>query len=149
MTETRRYVVFTLEDRRYALPLEGVERVLRMVAVTPVHELPPTLLGVVNMQGEIVPVVNTRRYFHVRERAPGVDDQLIVTRTGGRALALVADRVVGVVEREARHVVAAEDVVPGAESLRGIAKLGDGMVLVHDLDQFQDATLARPARKGG
>jgi len=142
MSDVLRYVVFTLDEQRYALHLSAVERVVRMVHVTPLPEAHRSVLGVINIQGCIIPVINTRRRFHHPERAIQVGDQLLIARAGGRSVALVADAVLGVIEKPPGEITAANRVLAGMEDVEGIVTLEDGMVLLHDLDNFEhDKTL--------
>jgi purine-binding chemotaxis protein CheW len=56
-------VVFAFDEQRYALHLSAVERIVRMVEITPLPKAPEIVLGVVNVQGRIVPIVNIRKRF--------------------------------------------------------------------------------------
>jgi purine-binding chemotaxis protein CheW len=136
MQTTEAIVVFALDQERFALPLDCVERAVRVVEVTPLPKAPAIVDGVVNVQGRIVPVINLRRRFGVRERDIELSDHLLIAHSVGLTLAMIVDAVSGVVECSERQLVASETVVPGAEYLKGIAKLADGMVLIHDLDTF-------------
>jgi len=140
-------VVFTLDDRRYGLPLSAVERAVRMVDVTPLPQAPQIVLGVVNVQGRVVPVVNLRRRFRLPERDFALADQLLIARTARRPVALAADAVTGVLEYTAQEAAGARDIVPGIEYVEGVVKLPDGLVLIHDLDRFlsleEEAALGR------
>ncbi len=131
-----RIVVFTLGDRRYGLPLSAVDRIVRMVEVTSLPKGPDIVLGVVNVQGRVIPVINLRRRFRLPERDIVLADQLIVARTARRPVALVVDAVTGVLEYSEQQVVGAQDLLPGLEYVEGVVKLDDGLVLIHDLDQF-------------
>lgn len=128
-------IVFTLDDRLYGLRLSAVERVVRMVDVTPLPQAPDIVLGVIDVQGRIVPVVNLRRRFRLPERPASVHDQIILAHTARRPVALVADAVHGVREHTA-PVKAAADILPGIEHVEGIVKLDDGLILIHNLDRF-------------
>lgn len=129
-------VVFTLGEQRYGLPLSAVDRIVRMVEVTSLPKGPDIVLGVVNVRGRIIPVINARRRFRLPEREIVLADQLIVARAARRPVALAADAVTGVFEYSAQEVVGARDVLPGIEYVEGVVKLDDGLVLIHDLDQF-------------
>ncbi len=131
-----RIVVFALDDRRYGLPLSAVERIVRMVDVTPLPRAPEIVLGVVNVQGRIIPALNLRRRFRLPERNFALSDQLIIASTTARQVALVADAVAGVLEYSPQEAVEPHDIVPGIEYVDGVVKLPDGLVLIHDLDQF-------------
>ena len=86
-------IVFTLDDQRYALPLPAADRVVRMAAITPLPNAPGIILGVVNFQGRVIPVINVRRRFCLPEREIALTDQLVVAHTARRPVALVADAV--------------------------------------------------------
>lgn len=131
-----RVVVFTMDERRYGLPLSAVEGVVRMVDVTPLPQAPAIVLGVVNVRGRVIPVLDLRRRFRLPERGFALSDQLLIARTAARAVALVADAVAGVLEYSAGQAVAARDIIPGVEYTEGVVKLADGLVLIHDLDRF-------------
>ena len=63
-------------------------------------------------------------------------DQIIVARTSTRPVALVVDAASGVIECPVERFVTPAAIVPGLEYVKGVAKLEDGMILVHDLDRF-------------
>jgi len=129
-------IVLTLDEQRYALHLSAVERIVRGVEVTPLPKAPEIVLGVVNVQGQITPVINIRKRFRLPEREMNLSDQLIIAHTSRRTVALVADAVSGVIERSEQEVIAAEKVLPGIEYVEGVVKLEDGMILIHDLNKF-------------
>ena len=127
---------FNLDDQRYALPLSAVERIIRAAAVTPLPKAPAIVLGIVNVGGRIVPVVNTRQRFRLPDREIEPRDQFILGRTGRRTVALVADEVSSVLERPERDVIAPHDILPGLEGVEGVVRLEDGMILIYDLNKF-------------
>jgi purine-binding chemotaxis protein CheW len=129
-------VVFTLDQRRYALHLSAVERVVRVVEVLPLPQAPEIVLGVVNLQGRIVPVVDVRKRFRLAARETSLSDRLVIGRAARMSVGFMTDSVEGVVERSGKDMVTAESILPGLELLEGVAKLEDGMVLIHDLERF-------------
>lgn len=107
-----------------------------MVEISPLPKAPEIVLGVINVQGRIVPVFNVRKRFRLPEREMSLSDQLIVAQTSRRTVAMLADAVSGVVAYPEQQVIAAEKILPGLEYLEGVAKLENGMILIHDLDKF-------------
>jgi purine-binding chemotaxis protein CheW len=136
MNHLNQLLVFILDEQRYALSLAAVERVVRMVDITPLPKAPEMVLGVVNLQGRVVPLFNIRQRFGVPERELNLSDQLIIAHTSRRTVALVADAVSGLIERPEEEIIRAEKILPGMEYVEGVVKLEDGLVLIHDLDQF-------------
>ena len=145
-----RVVCFALDDARYAVPLASVERVVRAVAITPLPDAPGVILGVINVQGRIVPVADLRKRFRLPARDIGLNDQMLIAHTASRPLALVADAVYGIVECSQQEIVAMDSIVPGLEYVEGIAKTADGLILIHDLDRFlaleEETSLERAMR---
>ena len=125
-------LAFYLDGQCFALSLAAVERIVRMVSVTPLPAAPEIVTGVINVHGRIIPVVDIRNRFRLprREVIPG--DQLVIARTSRRPVAFAADAT-GLVECDDRDLVAAQAIVPGTRYIDGVAKLKDGMILVHDL----------------
>jgi len=134
--ESNYIVLFTLGEERYALHLSAVERVVRAVEITLLPKAPEIVLGVINVQGRIVPVVNIRRRFRLSERELKLSDQIVIARTSRRTVALVVDAVGGVTELSGKEIVLPEEIVPQMQYVEGVVKLEDGLVLIHDLDRF-------------
>lgn len=136
MKKSVQLVVFSLDDQRYALHLEAVNRIVPAVEVTPLPKSPDIILGVINVQGSIIPVINIRRRFCIPERDLRLADQFVIARTARRVVALIVDSAQSVVEVSGDNLIPPKDIVPGMSYLDGIVKLGDGIVLIHDLDRF-------------
>ncbi|TAN70416.1 MAG: purine-binding chemotaxis protein CheW [Methylobacter sp.] len=129
-------LVFTLADWRCAMKLSTVERVYRAVAITPLPDAPDIVLGIVNVRGVVLPVVDLRRRFRLPEKNLMPDDRLIVAHSSGRLVALVVDAVIGVIECLDTDITLANAIVPGMDYVEGVARLKDGMILIHDLSRF-------------
>lgn len=129
-------VAFTLGEQRYALPLTTVQRVVRMVEVTPLPKAPEIVLGVIDFQGTIIPVMSMRKRFGLSEPETNLSDQIIVADTAKRCVALVVNSVTGVLERTAEAVTETEKIIPGAQYVEGITRLEDGILFIHNLEHF-------------
>jgi purine-binding chemotaxis protein CheW len=129
-------LLFALDERRFALALSSIERAVRVVDITPLPAAPSTVLGIVNVRGDVIPVYDLRRRFGLAEREINLGDQLIIGRTARQKVALLVDSVRGVLEVAEEKIAAAEKILPDIEYVHGIVKLPDGLVLIHDLDRF-------------
>ncbi len=129
-------VVFTLGEQRYALRIAAVDRVVRVVEINPLPQAPEIVVGVVNMQGQIVPIINVCRRFHLPEREIALTDQLIIAHTARRPVGLVVDAVIDVIESLEQGIASTESILPDLEYVEGVVKVQDGLVLIHDLDKF-------------
>jgi purine-binding chemotaxis protein CheW len=121
-------------EQRWALRLEAVERVVAMVAVSPLPDSPAGVRGVVNVHGEIVPVLDLELRLGRPSRDRGTDGLLVFARTARRRVALPVDEVLGVLPVDAASIGPPPAAVPAP--LAGIAALPDGVLLVYDVDEF-------------
>lgn len=135
-------LIFALDGLRYALPLHKVSRVVRAAALTPLPKAPDIVSGILDLQGEIIPVINLRRRFRLPEKPISCDDQFVIARTPRLTVALAVDGTLGVTELSGQAVVEPEAIVEGTGYLAGVTRTADGLVLIHDLD-----TLLFPAEE--
>jgi purine-binding chemotaxis protein CheW len=136
MGEDARFVVFRLDEQRYALPLGAVERIVHAVEVTALPDGPAIVLGVIDMAGRVLPVLDLRGRFGLPQRAIGPADQLLIAQAGPRTVALVVDEAQGVIECPGSEIVGSAQIVPGLAQIQGVVMLPDGLVLIQDVEQF-------------
>lgn len=129
-------LIFCVDGQRYALALEVVERIVRAAEITPLPKAPAIVLGVLDVQGDVLPVLDVRSRFGLPQRDIEPWQQFLIARVASRPMALVIDAAMEVIEVSSTEIIAAEQIVPGMEHVRGVAVLDDGLVLIHDLEQF-------------
>lgn len=138
-------LVFALDRTRHALVLAGVERVARAVEITALPGAPESVRGIVNVQGRVVPVFDCRQRFGLPSRELRPSDQLIFALARRRRVGLWVDEVCGVISHPADQVLAPEGILSGLHMVRGVVRLPDELLLIHDLDAFlgieEDAAL--------
>jgi purine-binding chemotaxis protein CheW len=132
----REVLLFTLEGQRYALPLEDVRELVRAVRLTPLPRAPAVVEGLLDLRGELLPVLDLRRRFRLPARRLSPSDHLIVAQAGPRNLALRVDRAEGLLALEPGQLDASPRELPGVGYVAGALKLTDGLVLLHDLRTF-------------
>lgn len=136
MTTERSLVVFSLDGQRYALALNSVQRAIRVMAITPVPKAPPLLLGLVDLGGVIIPVVNTRACLSHPPRAVRIEDHLLVATAGQQQVALLVDETLGVIESVTENSAPAGTILAGLDLVAGTAKQSDGLILILNLDRL-------------
>ena len=129
-------MVFKLDEQQYALRLEAVERVVRAAAITPLPKTPDIILGILDIQGEIVPVIDVRKRFRLPAREIRPSDQFIIARTRSLKVALLVDASQSVVEEAVAGHITPDDFMSDMEYVAGVTRNEDGLVLIHDLDKF-------------
>jgi len=156
----RKLVTFSLDDRKLALYVSAVQRIVRVVEVTALPKAPEIVVGIINLQGLVTPVFNIRMRFQLPAREVQLSDEMIIATTAKRTVALIVDSVDDVIEIPQERITAAEQILPELEYLEGVMKTEGGMVLIHDLEKFLSLpeekaldkameALNRNERKGG
>ena len=120
----------------YAIALSAVKKIIRIVEVTPLPEAPEIVLGVINVHGDIIPVFNVRKRFHLPEHDIQLSEQLIIASTLTRTVALLVDAVCEVAEIPEQKIIMSGNILPELAYVEGVVKTEDGMIIIHDLEKF-------------
>jgi purine-binding chemotaxis protein CheW len=134
--DIREIVLFSIDEPRYALNLYAVERVIPSVEITPLPKAPEIVLGVINFQGEIIPVIDIRKLFRLPIREINLDDQFIIARTSKRLVALAVDSVIGVTDLINDKVTDIKASMPFADYISGVTVFENNIILINDLEKF-------------
>jgi purine-binding chemotaxis protein CheW len=129
-------LAFRVDDRRFGLQLLRVRRVVRAVDPTPLPQAPEAVLGVIDLQGTIVPVLNIRGKFGFPLRDIGLADQFIIADTSSRIVALLVDSTIEVLEFPADAIVQTRQFAQESDQVDGVVRLQDGLLLIQDLERF-------------
>lgn len=133
--EVDKVIVFTLDDRLYAISLKNVIRVIHAVEITELPKAPEIISGIINVKGQIIPVVDMRKRFGMKVREIVPEDNFILADTGKRHVALWIDEVTGVKEIAPGDYTETKTLLPFAEFIKGVAKIVDDIILIYDLEQ--------------
>jgi purine-binding chemotaxis protein CheW len=132
-------LVFHLNGQRYGLVSADVRQVVRAVAIAPLPQAPSIVEGVINLRGALVPVLDIRARFELPAKPLSIADQLIVATAGRRRVALRVDGPLDVISVDPALIEDPAPMVGHAGLIAGVAKLPDGLVLIHKLRVFLSA----------
>lgn len=131
------FVIFTINEQKFALPATVVSRIVRIVEITPIPNAPANIVGVINVQGEAVPVFNMRKLFGFPDRELKLTDQLIIARISGHTISFITDMVTGITNRLDKKIITADKIFPGLEKIiEGLVFFEDGMILIYDMGKL-------------
>ncbi len=129
------WVLARLEGQDYAVPVGAVVEVLRLVALTPLPDAPEWMLGMLNLRGRGVPVLDLRRKLGLTPVEFGLDAAIVVVEDSGRTVGLVVDEVAEVVDIADNSL---EPPTGSGKGLKAITHLGTRTILVLDLAHLLD-----------
>jgi purine-binding chemotaxis protein CheW len=133
------YVTFNVDSEVFAFPMAAVREIIRMPETLRVPLSPPTLNGVANLRGQVLPIVSLRRHFSFPDREDDAATRVIVVDNGG-IVGFVVDSVASVitVQPEQREPVDSLQVAFDADMLDGLIKGvgGHAMVMILNVDRL-------------
>ena len=128
-------LVALVAGHRLGLPLGAVVQLLPMVWVTPLPQAPPVVEGVIDVRGSVVPVLDLRARLGAERRPAVPGDRLVLASLKERLVALRVDHVEELVDVPSLELQGAADLAPDGSAV-GVARLEDGLLVVHDLGRF-------------
>lgn len=140
----RTFLQFRSGTGTYGLPAERVIQIIRIVALAPVPNAAPELLGLVNLRGRVIPVFDLNRALNGAERPISLRMYVIVTEVEGEPLGIVVDDVLDVVTVSANHFQSSRALSADAPFSEGVARIGSQILTVLNLAPLIDGH-PRPA----
>ncbi len=130
-------VVVQLDRERYGVPIEHVHEIIRMQEVTRIPRAPSFVEGVINLRGQVIPVLDLRRRFGLEGADRNGARRIVVVEMNGSRVGVVVDAVLEVMRLPDSAVVPPEEIVGAGQVafLRGVAKQGDDLILLLDLQR--------------
>lgn len=138
-------LVLLLDDQRFALPIVAVERLVLAVEITPLpwerNQQLGGLLGVINLHGQVIPVLNLRPRFHLPPREIALSDHIVIVKTVQRRIGLVVDRPCEIISVDNAATVSFDHLLAG-RSVRpndGATVKDGSIVFIQDVEAFLSA----------
>jgi purine-binding chemotaxis protein CheW len=132
-----RFVVFQVNLQSFALPVSAVNRIIRAVNPTPVPRSPANIIGIINIHGEMIPLINFRKKFGFSARKIQAKDRMILFQTPDIMMALIAEDVYGLTELTPRHNPPAGIRKPGDDTdITGLLYCEDEVILIYDIEKI-------------
>ncbi len=132
------FLSFRLGEEDYCLEIRHVTEIVGIQKVTEVPDMPSFVKGVVNLRGQVIPVIDMRSRFNMPGRAYDERTCIVVVSLNGSLVGLVVDTVNEVRTIESQNVspppkgVGAE----GARYIRGLGKVGDSVKIILDTSKL-------------
>jgi purine-binding chemotaxis protein CheW len=136
----KRHVVFSIGTTDYAVPILSVSEVVRPLKITPVPNVPDWVLGVANLRGDIVSVVDLRVFFGqaVPESLPSNRMLVVHTENEDVTTGLIVDRAGGIFDLPQEQIRSPSAPIDDRVTpfMHGVSEINDRLLVVLDLNQL-------------
>lgn len=131
-------VTFRLQDETYGINVMHVQEVLRITEIAPVPGAPEYVLGIINLRGNVVTVIDTRLRFGLPDDEVTDSSRIVIIESDKQVVGIMVDAVAEVVELKESQIDAAPNVGNEESSryIQGIATLEKGLLIVVDLQKL-------------
>jgi chemotaxis signal transduction protein len=131
------FVVFTINRKKFALPVNFVENVIPLVKITTVNSFPDNVLGTIVFHGEVIPVLDIIKILGLKSFSITLTSQIILLRRKSGLFAFIVDEVYGYVETQKEDLKEFEKEIKKIGKISGILVLDDADdVLVQNPEEF-------------
>jgi len=132
------FVTFVLMDEVYGINVMQVQEVLRVTEIAPVPGAPAYVLGIINLRGNVVTVIDTRKRFGLPPSEVDDSSRIIVIESENQVVGILVDAVAEVVELQEGDIDAAPNVGTEDSSryIQGVATREDGLLILVDLNKL-------------
>lgn len=131
-------VTFTLEEETYGINVMQVQEVLREIEVAPVPGAPHYVLGIINLRGNVVSVIDARTRFGLTAKESDDMTRIIVIEAQQQIIGILVDSVAEVVDVERSEIDTAPNVgnAETAKYIDGVVSRGDKLLILVDLNKL-------------
>lgn len=139
---TFQVVSFRLGAEEYGVDIMIVQEIILLGVVTQVPEVPDYVLGVINLRGNVIPILNLRRRFCMPDEAATDATRIMVINLAGRTVGVVVDGVSEVLRLQR------DDIAPtpaslhaaGKDYVQGLARRGERLLILLDMQRLLGST---------
>jgi purine-binding chemotaxis protein CheW len=148
---TNRFLSFSLGNEEYALSLLKIKEVVDIPEFAPIPFSPPHFLGIMNLRGQIISVIDLRRKFHMEPTPYSDQTAVIIIHVGSNFLGMLVDSVNRVLNLTDSDINPAPDFMESGRGavVIGVARFDQKMILLLDVEKTLDVEDLTAIRNSG
>jgi purine-binding chemotaxis protein CheW len=132
---SQKILTFIIEQQRFAIHLEAIERVIRAQEITKLTDSPDFIEGVIDYHGEVIAVINLRKRLGYPLQEIKLSDRLIIVKSPNRKLALIVDEVEDIMLPDTNDLFESKEIDSGLK-FANIFRDDKGIVFIYDLEKL-------------
>ena len=131
-------VSFEIGEEKFGVEILCVKEIIRILSITRVPGSPDFVEGVINLRGQVVPVVDLRRRLGIGRKEFDATTRMIVVELGGQQVGFIVDVVSQVLRIPAETIEPPPQMVTGVDSeyIQGLTRVGDRLLMLLDLQRI-------------
>ena len=130
-------VGFIIGDEEYAVPILSIQEIIKPFSWTRVPQVPNYVLGVFNLRGAVIPLIDLRLKFGLSEKKQSDETRFIVMRSGDDVAGFVIDRLTMAIRIKKENIGPAPDTIDDDDTMiDGVGKQADKIITILKVDKL-------------
>ncbi|MBO8152532.1 MAG: chemotaxis protein CheW [Candidatus Neomarinimicrobiota bacterium] len=133
-----KFLIFKIENEEYGIDINRIREIIGIQKITPLPNASGSLKGVINLRGTIVPVIDVRQEFNMKQKEYDYETSIIVTQINEKLVGLIVDSVSEVLDIPPEAIEKLPEIEQRKENsfITGIAKAGDNIKILIDVEKL-------------
>lgn len=131
-------VTFLLGNAEYGIDIMQAQSIIKMDKITLIPNAPDFVEGVINLRGNVIPVIDLKKRFHLEESEGESNTGIIIVKVGEVEMGIIIDTISKVIYLSEDKVQPPPPVFAGIgqKYIKGVGKVGDKLLIILDLDKL-------------
>ncbi|OQA81669.1 MAG: Chemotaxis protein CheW [bacterium ADurb.Bin243] len=131
-------VSFRLGVEEYGVSIMKVQEIIRMQEITKVPQMPDFIEGIINLRGNVIPIIDLRKRFGLSCAEKTIDSRIVVVSVRERIVGIIVDGVSEVLRLSEEQIEPPPPAVStaGREYIKGVGKLEKRLLILLDIDKI-------------
>lgn len=131
------WVTCNIEDEVYGVNVMQVQEVLRLTDIAPVPGAPDYVVGIINLRGNVVTVIDTRKRFGLMPKDTDDSSRIIIIEVEGNVMGMLVDSVAEVVYLRQSEIDTAPNVNDDSSKfIQGVSSSGENLLILIDVNKL-------------
>jgi purine-binding chemotaxis protein CheW len=148
--ETKQLIIFKLGDEEFGVDILQVKEIEKLdQEVTRVPKAPAFVEGVINLRGEIVPIVDLRKRFGLTQKPITSESRVVIVEINDNLIGMMVDAVIEVIRVNVSSIEPTPQITKGVDAyfLNGVAKIDERLIVLLNLERALSAEESRELKE--
>ena len=138
VSDKKQYIIFRIDKDEFGADISKVTIIERYMNITRVPATPPYIKGVINLRGDIIPVMDLRARFGIQEKEPEEDTRIIIFDINKTSFGVIVDSVAEVMQMEESKVESVTEIITdnNLDYISGVTKIGSRLITIVNIEKL-------------
>ncbi len=134
----KQYVIFKLCGEEYGVEISNVQEITEYTQATKVPNVPDFIEGIINLRGNITPIISLKKRFNLEENEMSENNRIIIINLKDKHIGFIVDDASQVITMDEKQIENPPDILTGIDRqyITGIGKVEEKIIIMLDLEKI-------------